>query len=102
MVALDAAMTNLDLFDIGSEQSQGCEGGRANGEALTCSSGGVAKSVERIRAVTYLFAQTTHLCITTSIVGDRTVCISSQRDTQRREHSYSSDTDAIETMRKRV
>ena len=94
-----AVHRNLHLLDIGSQQGQGREGGRTNGEALTGSGGGVTKSIECIRTVAHLFTQLTHLSVTACIVGNRTVGIRSQGDTQRREHTHGSNTDTIKTLR---
>ena len=46
----------------------------------------------------HLFTQSAHLGITTGIVGDRSVGVGGQGDTQRREHTYGSDADAIEAV----
>ena len=49
--------------------------------------------------MTYFLTQLRHLGITTGIVGDRSVGVCGEGDTQCREHTDGSNTDAIETVR---
>ena len=89
---------NLDLLYVRGQQGQRREGCRTDGKALTGSSSGVAEGIEGIGTVAHLLAELAHLCISSRIVGDRTVGIGSQRDTQGGEHTDSSDTDTIEAL----
>ena len=89
---------NLDFLDVRGEESEGRECSRTDGEALTRSSSGISKRVERVSTMTNLFAEFTHLSVTTGVVGNRSVSVGCQRNTQRREHSHSSDTDAVKSV----
>ena len=90
---------DLDLLDIRGKEGKGGEGSRTDGKALTCSGSGVTKCIKRVGTMTNLFAQSAHFGITTGIVGDRSISVSGEGDTQCREHTDGSNTDAIETMR---
>lgn len=50
--------------------------------------------------MTHILTKLTHLRIASSIVGNRSIGISGKGDSQCGEHSYGSDTDAIESVGK--
>ena len=87
----------LDLFDIRCQERQRREGGTTDSKTFSGRSRGVAEGIECIRALTNLCRQTTHLCVTAGVVGDRTVSVRSQGDSQGREHTYRRDTDTVQT-----
>ena len=91
--------SDLDLFYIGSQKREGCEGSRTDSKTFTGSCGRITERIERIGTLTHFCGQTRHLCVTSCIISDRTVSIRSERDTQRREHTDSCNTDTVETHR---
>ena len=94
----DAGQTDANLLHVRGQQSQTREGGRANGKAFAGSGGGVAQRVEGVGSFAYLFAQAAHLGVTAGVVGNGTVGVGSQSDTQRREHAHGCDTDTVEAQ----
>ena len=88
----------LDDVDVGDQQSQSGQGCRADGEALTGSSGGVAQGVQSVGTLTDLFRQTGHFCDTAGVVSNGAVCVGSQGDAQGGQHADSSDADAVQAL----
>ena len=89
---------NLDFLDIRGQKCQSGKCGRTDGEALTRSGRGVAKCIQGIGAVAHFLTQLAHLGVTTGIVGNRTVGVGGQCDTQCGEHTHGSDTHAIKSV----
>ena len=91
--------TDLDLLDIGGQQRQRRQRGRADSEPLARSGGRVPQRIERIGAAAHLGSQLAHLGVSARIVGDRAVGVGGQRDAQRREHPHGGDADAVKPQR---
>ena len=88
----------LYLFDVRGEERQRRECCRTDGEALTRCCCGVTKSVKGVGTVTHFFAKFTHFGITAGIVGNRSVGVGGEGDTQCGEHSYGSNTNAVKSV----
>ena len=73
----------LDFLNVRCKKRQSCKGCRTDGKTFTCGSSGIAKCIECIGTFTHLLTQSAHLRITSGIVGNRTVSIRCQGDTQR-------------------
>ena len=93
----DGSADLLNLFDVGSDESQSGEGSRADGEALTGGGGGVAEGVKRIGALTNLRLQAGHFGDTAGVIGNGAVGIGGQGDAQRSQHADSRQRDAVKT-----
>ena len=78
----DMTQPNLQFFNIGGQQGQGRQGGRADGKALSGSGGGVAQGVQYIRLFAHGRVQFAHLGVAAGIVGDGTVGVRGQGDAQ--------------------
>ena len=87
---------NLELLNVGGKKGKGGQSGGTDGEALTGSGGGVAQCVQSVRAAAHVITQSAHLGVTAGVVGNGTVGVRSQGQTQRGEHTHSGDTDAVE------
>lgn len=87
----------LYLLDVGSEEGESREGCRTDGEALTSGCGGVAESVEGVCALTHFLAQSAHLRIASSVVGDGTVSVGGKCDAECGEHADGCDADAVKS-----
>ena len=67
---------------MGSKEGEGRQRGRTDGKALTRGGGGVTQSVEGIGALTHFFAQSAHLRVAASVVGDGAVGVSGKGDAE--------------------
>ena len=92
-----AQQADLDLFYIRRQQRQSRQGGRADGESFTGGGCGVTQRVEGIGTFAYFFAQTRHFGISSGIVGNRTVSVGCQCDTQGGKHADGGDADSVKS-----
>src|SRR5574344_450065 len=74
-ILADTYHANFDFFDIRSKQCQCGESSGTDSKSLACGCRCIAKCIESVGALTDFFAKFAHFCVTTSIVGDRTVSI---------------------------
>merc|ERR1712032_888671 len=73
--------------DVGSEEGQGHQGSRSDGESLSDSSGGVTCGIEGVGSITDLLTHLSHLGDTSGVIGDRTVGINGKTGGQRSQHT---------------
>ena len=81
--------------DESTEEGKSDEAGRANGEALTDGSGGVASSVKSIGALTDGWVEVGHLSNTAGVVRDRTIAVNGEGDGEAAKHANGSESDTI-------
>ena len=93
----DVRKTYLDFFNIRCQQSKACKSSRSDSKALSCSGCSVAECIKYVCTLAYLRIQFAHLSVSSGIIRNRTICVGREGNTQRREHSDCSDTNAIET-----
>ena len=89
---------DFNLFNIGSQQRQGGEGGRSDGKALAGGGRGVAQGVQHVRLFTHGRIQFAHLGVAAGVVGDGTVSVCGQGDSQRGKHAHRRDGNAVQTQ----
>ncbi len=86
-------------FQVGGDQGQRGEGGRADGEALAGGRGGVAQRIQGVGALAHLGAQAAHLGIAAGVVGDGAVGVAGQGDAEGGEHAHRRDRHPVEARR---
>ena len=91
------ALDGVDFINVGRHQCEGRQRGGANRKAFTGGGGSVAQRVERIGALTNFFFKTRHLGDTARVIRYRTVSVGRKGDAQRRQHTDSGESDAVET-----
>ena len=101
LILVKMKQAHLNLFDIRGQQRQSRQGSRTNRKPFTSCGSRIAQCIQRISPFTHLGIQTTHLGITASIVGYRPIGIRGQRNTQRREHTDSGNTNTIQPLTQR-
>lgn len=82
---------NVSTSDEGSEQGEGDQGSRADGETLTDGSGGVTGGIESVSLHTDGGRESAHLSNTSSVISDRTVGINGQTSGQGGQHTQGSE-----------
>ena len=92
----EAVEADADLLNVGGEEGEAGEGGRADGKAFAGGGGGVAQRVESIGALAHAFAQTAHLGVAAGIVGNGAVGVGGEGDAESREHAYGGYAYAVE------
>mmetsp|Transcript_7225 Transcript_7225/g.19662 ORF Transcript_7225/g.19662 Transcript_7225/m.19662 type:complete len:320 (+) Transcript_7225:651-1610(+) len=81
--------------DEATEESEGDESGRADGEALANSGGGVAGGVEGVGLVAHLRGELRHLGNAASVVAHWSVHVNGQAGGKRAEEAEGSEGDAV-------
>lgn len=81
--------------NVGTEESESDEAGRADSETLTDGSGGVTSSVKMISFVTDIFVEVAHLSDTASVIRNGTVAINSEANWEASEHTNGSKSDTV-------
>ena len=93
-----AGERNLDFFNIGGKEGEGCEGCRAYGKSLSGCGGGVAEGVEDVGAFADLRVEFGHLGISAGVVGYWTVSVCGKGDSEGAEHSDCSNCDSVKAL----
>ena len=78
-----------------SVKGKGDEGGRANSESFTDSSGGVSSSGQSVSSGTHIGAEVSHFSNTTSIIRDGAIAVNGEGEGQVGEHTKSSNSDTV-------
>mmetsp|Transcript_5154 Transcript_5154/g.15486 ORF Transcript_5154/g.15486 Transcript_5154/m.15486 type:complete len:710 (+) Transcript_5154:1915-4044(+) len=86
---------NISTGHVRSEEGQGHEGGRANGETLSDGGGGVSGGVKSISSLTDLLSHLGHLGDTSGVIGDRSVGINGKASGQGSEHTKGRASDSV-------
>ena len=79
----------------GTEESEGNEAGRADGEALADSSGGVSSSVESVSDLTDALVKVGHLSDTASVVRDGSISVDGEGNGEAAEHTNGSEGNSV-------
>ena len=91
----DTSQPDTNLFHIRSQQSETGKCSRTDSKSLSGSRRCISQRIEGIGSFSHLLAQTAHLSISSRIIGNRTISIGCQRDSQCRKHSHRSNTYTI-------
>lgn len=79
----------------GTEESEGDEAGRADGETLSDSGGGVTGGVEGISGDTDLLVEVGHLSDSTSVVRDGAISVNGEGNGEAAEHTNGSEGNSV-------
>jgi len=81
--------------DEGTEESEGDEAGRSDGETLTNGSSGVSCSIELIGVSTDILVEVGHLSNTASVVRDWAIAVDSEGNWEAAEHANGSKSNTV-------
>ena len=89
---------DLYLLDIGCQQCKSRQCSRTYGKSLAGSRRGISKGVEHVSLLADFRIEAAHLCVSSGIVGNWTVCICSKSDSESGKHSDRSDADSVKAV----
>ena len=97
----DTNESDTNFFDVGSEERERGERCGTDGKAFARCRRRVPERVERVRAFAHLRVKTGHFGVPAGVVGDGTVSVRRERDSERGEHPDRRDADPVETETER-